>query len=196
MSINPLIGLWGSGLLFALTHSLLAADNVKSKAYQLGLSARGFRLFYVVFATVSTVVWLLYLHGLDDRLLFSVSNPARLINYALQGLAIWLFYLSLKPIDVSVFLGLKSFPKGVEPFIEKGIYKYLRHPMYSAAMLLLFSSPDQSVNSLNLYVLITVYFVIGSKFEEHRLLKTHPEYADYKKRVAAFIPHFKLEKSR
>jgi len=74
-------------------------------------------------------------------------------------------------------------------FAEHGIYRHMRHPMYSGVMLALLASPVHTVNSLNLFAVIATYFIIGSKFEERRMLVTYPQYAEYQQRVAAFIPH-------
>ena len=96
--------------------------------------------------------------------------------------------LSLKAFDAALFLGMKAVVDGREPFHERGIYRLVRHPMYSGFMLALFASPAQSVNSVNLAICIALYFLIGSRFEEQRMIHMHPEYSDYKKRVPAFVP--------
>ncbi|RMH22645.1 MAG: isoprenylcysteine carboxylmethyltransferase family protein [Gammaproteobacteria bacterium] len=191
MLTDPVIKLWLSGLLFALIHSLTASVTVKTFFYRKGVSAQGYRLGYVLLALVTTTAWLVYIHRLPDQTLFVVQPPLRWINYAIQALAIGCFILALQPIDIGVFLGIKRMPEQGEPFIETGIYRYQRHPMYAALILLLWASPDQSVNSMNLYALVTLYCLLGSRLEERRLMHDHPEYGDYRRRVAAFIPHFR-----
>ena len=80
-------------------------------------------------------------------------------------------------------------PPGGEPFSEKGIYRHLRHPMYAGVMLVLLASPQQSVNSLSLTLAVCLYFIVGCRFEERRMLAAHPQYADYCRRTPRFVPY-------
>ncbi|HFE38003.1 MAG TPA: isoprenylcysteine carboxylmethyltransferase family protein [Gammaproteobacteria bacterium] len=180
--------IWLTGVIFAVSHSLLATNKGKQIAYQVGLSSQAYRLGYVILAILSTLLWLTFVHSLPDTALYSLDAPYAWALRGIQLLGVLLFWASLQPIDSGVFLGLKKFPDGIEPFIESGVYRYIRHPMYSSAMLIMFAMPQQSVNSINLYLVISLYFIIGARFEENRLLLTHPEYSDYRQKVAAFIP--------
>ena len=135
-----------------------------------------------------TATWLYLIEGIPDKNIYAIDNSLRLLAYALQLVAVLIFYLSLQPINVKVFLGIKAFPEDTEPFVIKGIYGYIRHPMYSSTLLFLLARPTQSVNSLTLIVVIALYFIIGSRLEEQRLLSDHPEYDTYRQHVPAFIP--------
>jgi len=175
-----------STLVFAMIHSVLAMQRIKNLSTARGLPSQHYRLSYVTVATMMTVAWLYFIKQLPDQPLYSFSMPA--LGYAIQAGAIVLFWLSLKPIDIRAFLGLKPFSDGREAFIEQGIYRHLRHPMYSSVIIMMFAMPAQTRNSLTLYSLITMYFIIGSRLEERRMLAMHPEYAGYRLRVPAFIP--------
>jgi protein-S-isoprenylcysteine O-methyltransferase Ste14 len=177
-----------SGLVFAAIHSLLASQWIKKRAYSHRLSQQQYRLGYVVIALALTLVWLSTIHQLPDQALYTVHGPTRWLLYGIQTAALLLFWLSLKPIDVRAFLGFKPFYANKEPFIEQGVYRYLRHPMYSSLMLIMLCMPDQTTNSVTLYTLVALYFIIGSRLEEQRMLIAHPDYADYRARVPAFIP--------
>lgn len=175
-------------LVFALIHSLLATPAFKQQVYARGLSPQRYRLLYVTLAFILTGLWLAYIHTLPDHPLYRISGSARVIALLIQGLALCLLWLSLRPIDVPAFLGLRPFADDIEPFVEHGIYRYVRHPMYSSVLLLLAAAPVQSYNSITLLGVVAAYFVIGARFEERRLLHDHPAYADYRRRVPAFIP--------
>lgn len=182
-----------SGLLFGLSHSLLASQRLKNIAYDYGLSPQHYRLGYVVIATAFTVAWLGYVHRLPDQFAYAIDGIGMWACYSVQLVALLLFVLSLLPINGAAFLGLRPFSDdslgaNKEPFIEQGIYRYVRHPMYSSIMLMMFASPVQSYNSLTLYIVISIYFLIGSRLEEQRMIKNHPDYVDYQRRVPAFIP--------
>jgi methanethiol S-methyltransferase len=183
------LAIWLSGFAFALVHSALAASGIKQRCYRAGLSPQWYRLLYVIIAVITTALWLWFVRALPNDTLWAVEGPLRWLLHGVQVTGLWVFWLSLRPIDVGAFLGLRPFGGTGEPFIERGIYRYIRHPMYSGIMLVMFAMPAQSVNSLQLFAVITVYFVIGARFEERRMLADHPEYADYRRRVPAFIPN-------
>ena len=185
---HPLAWLWGSSLGFALTHSLLASRRCKHRADAAGLSAQHYRLAFTVSALVLTAAWLGFVRTLPDAPLYRLHGPALIPCYALQLLGAWIVWRAARAFDMRIFLGLAPFPPGGEPFVERGIYRHLRHPMYTGVLLILFAMPAQSVNSLHLYAAVTLYFALGSRLEERRLAADHPEYADYRRRVPAFWP--------
>lgn len=75
-----------------------------------------------------------------------------------------------------------------------GIHKYVRHPLYLGTLLfvwgLFFLFP--TLSNLLAVVVITLYVVIGIKFEERKLIAEFGNsYADYILNVPALIPGFK-----
>lgn len=180
--------IWISGALFAAIHSLFAAAWCKHQFYRLGMSAQRYRLLYSIFATILTGLWLLYICQLTDAPLYTVHGGFAWVFILLQLAGISIALISLRSFDAKLFLGLTAPTDDVDPFHEHGLYRYVRHPMYSGVMLALLSSPTQSVNSFNLALIICGYFIVGSWLEERRMLNAHPHYADYQRRVPAFIP--------
>lgn len=180
--------IWISGLLFALIHSVFAAEPCKQWFYRLGMTPQRYRLLYSIFALLLTLIWLFYIYQLPDKPLYHINGWLNGLMIAVQLAGLWIVFLSLKAFDTALFLGMKAMIDSREPFHEHGIYRYVRHPMYSGFMLALFASPAQSVNSLNLAICIAFYFLIGSRYEEQRMIRMHPEYTDYRKRVPAFVP--------
>jgi methanethiol S-methyltransferase len=186
---HPLAWLWGSSLGFALTHSLLASRGCKRVLYAAGLSAQRYRLVFTLSALVLTGLWLGFVRMLPNTPLYRLHGPWLVPAIALQVLGAWIVWQSVRAFDMRIFMGFAPSPPGGEPFVERGIYRRLRHPMYTGVLLILFAMPGQSVNSLNLYAAVALYFVLGSRLEERRLAADHPEYADYRRRVPAFWPH-------
>lgn len=185
---HPLAWLWGSSLGFSITHSLLASNGCKRLAHRVGLSPRHYRLGFTIFAVLLTAVWLAFVHMLPDTPLYRLHGLGLVPCYALQLLGAWLLWRAARAFDMRIFLGLAPMPASGEPFTERGIYRHLRHPMYSGVLLMLLAMPAQSVNSLHLLAAIALYFVLGSRLEERRMLADHPGYADYRRRVPAFWP--------
>ena len=186
--LTSILAIWGCGLAFATLHSGLATSRAKAWAYARGMTPQRYRLLYSLLSLLLTIAWLVFVQSLPDQPLYRIDGPWRWLLHGLQLAGLYIFWRSLAPIDAAAFLGLRPFPHDVEPFVEQGIYRHLRHPMYAGIMLVLFAHPSQSINSLNLYAFITAYFIVGARLEERRMLTMHPAYADYRKRVPAFIP--------
>lgn len=81
-------------------------------------------------------------------------------------------------------------PRAAAPFITSGIYRYLRHPMYSA--LILFSlgvtlykwSPMTLVTAVALVVVLNVKY----RYEDSLLRAKWPQAIEYQKTVGALVP--------
>jgi len=179
---------WISSLLFAVVHSLFASERCKRLFCRHNISLHRYRLCYSISALPLTCLWLFYIHQLPDTPLYRVEGWQNGLMIAAQLLGLWIALYSFKSFDTSLFLGLKNSHGEPEPFHEHGIYHYIRHPMYSGIMLALLASPIHTVNSLNLTICISLYFIIGSRLEEGRMIKSHPEYLEYRQRVPAFLP--------
>ncbi|MDX8406809.1 MAG: NnrU family protein [Mariprofundaceae bacterium] len=182
--------IWLSTFLFAAIHSLLATGRCKRWLLvgNGGLTEVRYRLVYTILSLFLTAIWLIYIHSLPDLPLYRADGLLFYILVCVQLLGLMVAVVAFRPIDTLAFLGIRAADNDVDPFIISGIYRYLRHPMYSGVMLVLFASPWQSVNSLNMALAVSAYFLIGSRLEEHRMIARHPDYAAYRKRVPAFIP--------
>ncbi|MDQ6954274.1 MAG: NnrU family protein [Mariprofundaceae bacterium] len=183
--------IWISGIFFAIFHSVTASDRCKQWTYALGLKEPNYRLIYSVLAMLTTAVWAWYIHQLPDSPLYQMSGLMWWGLVLLQIIGLVTALAAFLPIDGLVFLGLRKAKHGTDPFVISGIYKYIRHPMYAGVMLMLLAMPEQSWNGLNFSLVLCAYFIIGSRFEESRMLAEHPEYGSYKQRVASFIPCFR-----
>lgn len=97
--------------------------------------------------------------------------------------AIWLMrhsYLSIFPEPDSKF-----------KLIEKGPYRIIRHPMYTALFLSLIPLVVEFPDTLRIFVMIL--FIINQIFKllyEERLIENYiPEYLEYKKRTWRVLPY-------
>ena len=77
--------------------------------------------------------------------------------------------------------------------VTRGLYSLVRHPMYLASLLVIWLSPGMSLNTLVLFVLMSLYFFVGSVHEERLLVAQFgEEYEAYRARVPRIIPWLKL----
>jgi len=183
-------------LLWGLVHSLLASLSFKSfLANLLGKSLmRGYRLFYNIFSLVTFLPILYLVATLPDAPLYSV--PAS-VSYAMllgQGVGAVLLIVGVLQTDTLSFVGLRQLVQEESPaaLVANGLYRLVRHPLYTAGLLFLWLSPQVTVNSFTLYVGATIYILIGATFEERKLLREFGAvYAEYKSKTPMLIPRFK-----
>ena len=75
-----------------------------------------------------------------------------------------------------------------EPFSARGLLAYVRHPLYSGALLVLFAVVDDPRTAAN-FGFALLYILIGLRFEERGLLRRlGPVYGRYRAEVPALVP--------
>ena len=68
-------------------------------------------------------------------------------------------------------------------------YKLVRHPIYTGILLAFWATPDMSQGHLLFAIGMTVYVVIGVRYEERDLIAhLGDQYVEYRKKVGAVIP--------
>lgn len=182
------LALWG------VIHSILAShffkDMVRGMVGKQGM--RFYRFGYNVFSVVSFAPILYLMWILPDQLLYQVPVPWKYIMFAGQGLAVAFLLIALLQTDTLSFIGLKQFfveEEEAGQLVTRGLYRVVRHPLYTFSLLFLWLTPTMSVNSLTLYLGATLYILVGAYFEERKLLRDFgAAYADYKRKTPMLIP--------
>jgi protein-S-isoprenylcysteine O-methyltransferase Ste14 len=79
---------------------------------------------------------------------------------------------------------------GAASLITRGPYRFIRHPMYSAALVFIWAGVARHLSILTLTIGISVIGVcIARVIVEERLLRAkYPEYLDYSRTTKALIP--------
>ncbi len=184
--------------LYGLLHSLLAARPVKEWLQdRLGPGmGRWYRLAYNLFAAVSLLPFFWLLATLPDRILYVVPGPWNRLMMAGQALAGLGFLVALFQTDLASFLGLSQLRGESQNehgrLVVRGMYAYVRHPLYLFSMLFLWLSPVMTVNLFTAYLAFTLYFYLGSLHEESRLRAAFgPAYRRYQEQVPMFLPRWR-----
>ena len=85
-------------------------------------------------------------------------------------------------------------PKQSAKLIQSGIYKYIRHPIYSGILFFTFGFSIYSENMLRFLIFFTLLILFNFKaaYEEKLLLNKFSNYSAYKKKTGMFLPivHF------
>jgi protein-S-isoprenylcysteine O-methyltransferase Ste14 len=182
---------------YGVIHSLLAGLPVKNWARRtFGPQVdRWYRLVYNVVAGVTFLPLFPLLALLPDQVLYVVPSPGRWLMLAGQLLALvglGLAFLQTEPLH---FLGLAQLwtqPAAAQAngrLVVTGFYYWVRHPLYFFSMLFLWLTPAMTANLLVTYLLISLYFYIGSIYEERRLLAEFGQaYREYQRCVPRLIP--------
>ncbi len=185
-----------AGALYGAIHSLTASSRLKHFAAQrFGEPGRRFyRLAYVIFSLITTPLYLALVVLLPDGRLYTIPQPWIFLTGFLQLLAILGLLLSFKGTGVLSFLGVDALltPKKSQPpntLMTGGLYRYTRHPIYFFSLVFLWLIPLMTWNLLAFAIGVTLYTLIGSRFEERKLAGEFGQaYIDYCKVTPWIIP--------
>ena len=185
------IALWG------FVHSFIASFGFKDFLRRtLGDGFMKFyRLLYNVFAVVSVAPVLYLAARLPNRELYQIPSPWSYLMLAGQGLSALFLLVAVLQTDVLSFVGLRQLfdEEKAGKLVVSGLYRVVRHPLYTFSLLVLWLSPKVSLNSFIMYVSFTVYILIGIIFEERKLLREFgEEYARYRTVTPMLLPGLKF----
>jgi protein-S-isoprenylcysteine O-methyltransferase Ste14 len=162
----------------------------------LGPKFRYYRLFYNVVSALTLVPVMLFAYSVRTQPIFSWDGYLRIVQVLLLGTAVLLFFLGARHYDARQLLGIKQIQEGTSDkaitdsgkLDTSGVLGMVRHPWYSAGMLLIWAGQmDVSTSVVN--IILTAYLVIGAFLEERKLVREFgEEYRAYQKRVSMFIP--------
>ncbi len=190
-----------SVLLWGFLHSLLASLKAKEWTRRwLGERLdRFYRLAYNIFSCISFLPVLVIAALTPDRTLYLVPLPWSAVMVFGEVLAAVALIIGFLQTDVWEFIGLRQVAGPVETrggkLVTRGLYRYVRHPLYTAGIAFIWLMPLMTVNVLAINIALTVYVVIGAVFEERKLRREFgQEYANYAARTPIFIPFMKWNK--
>ena len=180
---------------YGILHSLLASLAVKAAARRaLGqLAPRGYRLAYNFLAVLSFLPVLALVAVLPDRTLYRIPYPWVLLTSTLQILAVLALLVGVVQTGLWSFLGVQqlfSLDEAQPPrLVVHGLYRRVRHPLYSAGLAFIWLTPLMTANLLALYLSASLYLVIGAWFEERKLLREFGEaYREYQNQTPMIVP--------
>lgn len=184
-------------LLWGVVHSILASTRFKDLfRHTLGDgSMKFYRLFYNIFAVISILPALYLMLTLPDRALYQVPGPFNFMMRMGQLISVLFLLAAVSQTDLLSFVGLRQLFEEEKSgaLITSGLYHYVRHPLYTFSLLILWLSPNMSVNSFVVYAGLTIYILVGIVFEERKLVKVFgKEYEEYRSSTPMLLPGIRL----
>jgi protein-S-isoprenylcysteine O-methyltransferase Ste14 len=192
-----LILLWSA---WCLLHSLLITRRFNEWVQRKGGPVQGgYRLFYVLFSSLTLIPLLWYQYSLPQQVLFTWHGPWRILQGLLIGYGMVMFYGGKQVYDTDFFLGIsqwRDYRNGKQqkkiPFRCRGILRYVRHPWYSGGLALLWALGPVTDITLPVKITLSFYVLIGTLLEEKKLARDLGRpYLEYCTQVPMLLPRLK-----
>jgi len=184
---------------YGLLHTLLASVEMKAHARNWfgSKTDRVYRLAYN-FIAIFTLLPILFLPVLlVDEEIYRIHLPWVIVTLSIQALAVIILVIGLRQTGISSFIGFRQLllPEDTSPprLMTNGLYRYVRHPLYSAGLAFIWLLPIMTWNLFALLIGLSAYIIIGAYFEERKLLNEFgDDYAKYRQRTPMLIPGLRL----
>lgn len=134
--------------------------------------------------------------------LYGARGWTAALLWAVRLAGLGFFAWTCRYVDLGEFIGLRQardYPTGrvdrdgevagPRQLVRTGPHALVRHPMYLAGTVILFADPAMTLEKLLFACFALAYFLVGSRFEETRLITTFgEEYRDYQRVVPRIWP--------
>ena len=186
-------------LQFPLLHSFFLGHRGRSWLKRMMPMQLGAPLATTTFAGIASLQLIMFFAGWSPmNTIVWVPSAAVKTELTILYAASWLLLLeAMREAGLGLqtgSLGWWSIWKNRAPVypplpVDRPLHNIVRHPIYVAFALILWTSPVFTVEKLALAIVWTFYCVAGSRIKERRLLRFHgAKYSEYMKRVPFWIP--------
>lgn len=186
-----LVTIWGG------IHTIMARPAFKAVARKI-IPLAAERATYILVAGLTSVALIGFWQQVAGHV-WSVEATA--LIYILWGIFIfgWVFLLAatfaINHFDLfglqQAFLNYKSQPNPPIKFVQRAMYKYIRHPIQTGVLIGVWATPFMSNTHIILSIGFTIYIFVGLWFEERDLVREHGQaYVDYRKTAGKVLPKF------
>lgn len=143
-----------------------------------------------------TLLILLLLWQRTEPVVISIQGPLRWCFYAALVASLAGFVWSSRSLGAFDALGIQPVlaqAKGTQvhdmALTVRGAYRWVRHPIYTASLLLIWSQPDLTYDRILFNATWSGWIIIGSLLEERDLVENFgASYAEYQRKVPMLIP--------
>ncbi len=183
-----LIVLWG---VYYAMHSALASDLLKTFLLKKKVSLNTWRVIYSFISVIGLILIFYRMATVSDWRFWPENIPTKLTSMVLTTYGLILIRIIFKGQSIKHFSSKDDRFNQYEKLITTQIYSKVRHPLYSATLLIMIGMFLFIPKVSTLIALSTTicYLFVGIYFEERKLIKKYGEtYLNYKDKVPAIIP--------
>ena len=177
--------------LFVLIHSLFAVPSIKRRLAARSIHLRRLYRLYYNLASLVLLCWVMSAFR-HSAVLYVVPGVWSLVLYFMQTVFLIILIICVSQTGAAEFLGFFVVNPGgqeIPRLATGGWYRVVRHPLYLFSILFLLSNPVISVRWLIFTSISVVYFIVGARIEERRLLvEFGSKYQGYQRAVPFMIP--------
>ncbi len=196
-----LVFLW---CLFGFAHSIMISHFFKEILIKFTGKAFETYFYRIIYNLISLVIYLNIVCFIKDGTeIFLLPHPLIYIFAIISLTGFLIAVIAFSQTDVLEFLGIKQawrfFTKGkkeskelfgYDKLVADGMFRFVRHPMYFGVSLVFLFNPFISALTLTDRICAVSYLIIGSLFEEKRMLRVFgARYKLYKEDVPRFLPY-------
>ncbi|MDD2539529.1 MAG: NnrU family protein [Desulfuromonadaceae bacterium] len=178
-------------LLFVAVHSILAIPSLKRRVSEKNKHLSRFYRVYYNLLSLALFGWTMAVFR-NSTVLYVVPGAWSLVMYFMQLLFLIILFACTRQSGAAEFLGIHRLSAAgaqTHTLITSGCYRVVRHPLYLYSLLFLLCNPVISTRWLLLTLLSAIYFVIGARLEETRLVvEFGDEYRAYQHAVPFMFP--------
>ena len=161
----------------------------------LGDSFRFYRLFFNAVAALTLIPVLWYSHSLGQEAIFRWQGVWLVLQYLLLACGVLLVVAGGRHYSLGQFVGISQLRGPSSGGLatgggldSSGVLGLVRHPWYTAVVLLLWAG-DLDTATLVGNGVLTLYIVVGTLLEERKLVHEFGDaYRVYQARVSMFVP--------
>lgn len=194
-SLASLLILAAAWTTYFAVHSALASLPVKRwVAARYPAQVPVYRLGFNLVAVVLLLPVIGWMHALRGPWIWRWEGAAWVVVNGLAVLAVAGFVWSLRYYDTAEFLGTRQWRARERSLLDQErlhlspLHRFVRHPWYALGLVLVWTR-DLDAATLVSAILVTAYFIVGSRLEEQKLVLYHGRaYERYRQRVPSLFP--------
>jgi len=142
-----------------------------------------------VFVGIQFILFILYVFNAQ---LYPMTWPSFISSIGLVLFILGVGTVLIAMLQLHTNLSPFPSPKSSATLVQTGIYKFIRHPIYTGILgsALGYSLFTGSVYKIMITVGLYLLFYFKSRYEEEQLTCFFTAYEDYKRRTGCFLPKF------
>jgi methanethiol S-methyltransferase len=184
--------------MFGIQHSWMARKSYKNRFVKI-MPDYFERSLYVLISNLVLTAIFVFWQPITIPIWSTKNLILKSLLYGVFAVGSGILVYSLIIIDHFEFIGLRQIylhltnkPYTPIAFKMPTIYKYIRHPVYLGTLIVFWATPEMTLGHLFLASGMTLYTLIGVRYEEHDLCTLYGEdYNRYMQAVGMLFPKLK-----